>query len=110
MQGVWGWVGERGMKGDYQESMMLGQDTHGNGGGGVGDEGVVIDNRLQWSQVHPAEFHSGWRRAADEWAWASLLRVGPPGGLVISGKCDLMAVGHKKTVLIIKLGNASKSA
>lgn len=39
------------MRGDYQESVMLGQDTHGNGGGGVGDEGVVIDNRLQWSQV-----------------------------------------------------------
>lgn len=72
-----------GKRGDYQESMMSGQDTHGKGGGGVGDEGVVIDNRLQWAQVQSAEFHSGWWREADEWARASLLRVGPPGGLVI---------------------------
>lgn len=29
-------------------------------GGGVGDEGVVIDNRLHWSQVQSTKFHSGW--------------------------------------------------
>lgn len=63
--------------------MMLGQDTHGNGGGGVGDEGVVIDSRPQRSQVQLTEFHSGWWREADEWAPASLLRAGPPGGPVI---------------------------
>lgn len=71
------------MRGDYQESMMLGQDTHGNGGGWVGDEGVVIDNRLQWSQVQSDEFHSGWWRKADEWTRAPRLGVGPPRGLII---------------------------
>lgn len=72
-----------GTRGDYKESMMLGQDTHGHGGGGVGDKGVVIDNRLQWSQVQAAEFHSGWQREADEWARASPLRAGLPGEFVI---------------------------
>lgn len=70
-------------RGDYKESMMLGQDTHGHGGGGVGDKGVVIDNRLQRSQVQADEYRSGWRREADEWARASPLRAGLLGGFVI---------------------------
>lgn len=60
---------------------MLGQDTHGNGGGGVGDEGVVIDNRLVVSGAVGRILLMV--KGGGQMSGLRVLRVGPSGGLVI---------------------------